>query len=64
MLCTATKLGSQYQPERVSVRFGTAASGLLVPSFNGKPQALPLDFAYAYACAYACGSPLNENLLR
>ena len=58
MLCTATKLGSQYQPERVSVRFGTAASGLLVPSFNGKPQALPLDFAYA------CGSPLNENLLR
>jgi hypothetical protein len=24
-------------------------------SLNGKPQALPLDFAYA------CGSPLNEN---
>ena len=32
-----------------------AASGLLIESFNGKPQALPLDFAYA------CGSPLNEN---
>jgi hypothetical protein len=28
---------------------------LLIESFNGKPQALPLDFAYA------CGSPLNEN---
>jgi hypothetical protein len=28
---------------------------LLIWSFNGKPQALPLDFAYA------CGSPLNEN---
>jgi hypothetical protein len=27
----------------------------LIYSFNGKPQALPLDFAYA------CGSPLNEN---
>jgi hypothetical protein len=24
-------------------------------AFNGKPQALLLDFAYA------CGSPLNEN---
>jgi hypothetical protein len=32
-----------------------AANGLLIESFNGKPQALPLDFAYA------CGSPLNEN---
>jgi hypothetical protein len=34
-------------------------TGLLISSFNGKPQALsqalPLDFAYA------CGSPLNEN---
>jgi hypothetical protein len=28
---------------------------LLISSFNGKPQALPLDFAYAF------GSPLNEN---
>jgi hypothetical protein len=28
---------------------------LLISSFNGKPQALPLDFA----CA--CGAPLNEN---
>jgi hypothetical protein len=27
----------------------------LIESFNGKPQALLLDFAYA------CGSPLNEN---
>jgi hypothetical protein len=27
----------------------------LIESFNGKPQALPLDFAYA------SGSPLNEN---
>jgi hypothetical protein len=26
----------------------------LIESFNGKPQALPPDFAYA------CGSPLNE----
>jgi hypothetical protein len=26
-----------------------------ISSFNGKPQALLLDFAYA------CGSPLNEN---
>ena len=31
------------------------ASGSLIESFNGKPQALPLDFAYD------CGSPLNEN---
>jgi hypothetical protein len=54
----ATKLGLQYQLERLSVRFGTAASGLLIQSFNGKPQALPLDFAYA------CGSPLNENSFR
>jgi hypothetical protein len=30
-------------------------TGLLIESFNGKPQALTLDFAYA------CGSPLNEN---
>jgi hypothetical protein len=30
-------------------------NGLLIESFNGKPQALPLDFAYA------CGSPLHEN---
>ena len=58
MLCMATKLGSQYQLERLRVRFGTAASGLLIQSFNGKPQALPLDFAYA------CGSPLNENSFR
>ncbi len=28
---------------------------LLILSFNGKPQALLLDFAYS------CGSPLNEN---
>jgi hypothetical protein len=28
---------------------------LLIESFHGKPQALPLDFTYA------CGSPLNEN---
>jgi hypothetical protein len=28
---------------------------LLISSFNGKPKALLLDFAYA------CGSPLNEN---
>ena len=28
-------------------------TGVLIESFNGKPQALPLDFAYA------CGSPLN-----
>jgi len=35
------------QPER--------DSGLLIESFNGKPQALPNDFA----CAF--GSPLNEN---
>jgi hypothetical protein len=27
----------------------------LIESFNGKPQALLLDFASA------CGSPLNEN---
>jgi hypothetical protein len=27
----------------------------LLSSFNGKPQALLPDFAYA------CGSPLNEN---
>jgi hypothetical protein len=27
----------------------------LIESFNGKPQALRLHFAYA------CGSPLNEN---
>jgi hypothetical protein len=27
----------------------------LIESFNGKPQALLPDFAYA------CGSPLNEN---
>ena len=32
-----------------------AARGELISSFNGKPEALPLDFAYAY------GSPLNEN---
>ena len=31
------------------------ASGLLIESFHGKTQALPLDFAYA------CGSPSNEN---
>jgi len=30
-------------------------NGLLTESFNGKPQALPNDFA----CAF--GSPLNEN---
>jgi hypothetical protein len=29
--------------------------GLLIESFNGEPQALLLDFAYA------CGSPLNES---
>jgi hypothetical protein len=34
-----------YQPERVS--------GLLISSFNGKPQATLPQFA--------CGSPLNEN---
>jgi len=28
----------------------------LINSFNGEPQALPLDFAYAY------GSPLNETI--
>jgi hypothetical protein len=28
---------------------------MLIWSFNGKPQALPIDFA----CAF--GSPLNEN---
>ena len=33
------------------------ASGLLIESFNGKPQASLPCFAYAYAC----GSPLNEN---
>ena len=32
-----------------------AARGELISSFNGKPEALPRDFAYAY------GSPLNEN---
>ncbi len=32
-----------------------AASMMLIKSFNGKPQALPTDFA----CAF--GSPLNEN---
>jgi hypothetical protein len=31
------------------------ACGLWIESFNGKPQALPTDFA----CAFA--SPLNEN---
>jgi len=31
------------------------ANGSLIYSFNGKPQALPLDLAYA------CGSPLNER---
>jgi hypothetical protein len=30
-------------------------TGLLIESFSGKPQALPLDFAYA------CDSSLNEN---
>ncbi len=32
-----------------------AAYGLLIESFNGKPQALPLNFATPAA------SPLNEN---
>jgi hypothetical protein len=31
------------------------ARGVLISSFNGKPQALLMDFA----CV--CGSPLNEN---
>jgi hypothetical protein len=33
----------------------TGASNPLIYSFNGKPQALLKNFAYA------CGSPLNEN---
>jgi len=32
-----------------------APGGLLIESFNGKPQASLPNFAYA------CGSPLNEN---
>jgi len=31
------------------------ASGVLIESLSGKPQALLMNFAYA------CGSPLNEN---
>jgi len=36
-------------------------NGLLIQSFNGKPQALPNNFAFAFAFASAFGSPLNEN---
>jgi len=48
--CFCTSEGhsfSEEQPERDSVR--------LIELYNGKPQALLLEFAYAF------GSPLNEN---
>jgi hypothetical protein len=42
--------------KQATFKFVPRINWVLIQSFNGKPQASSLDFAYA------CGSPLNEEV--